>query len=360
MYKNFKIVSIATMLAVLVAVVPAAHGSTFLGSIYVNDADNLFEDQDRDAIVDVNGNDALDVGDVFLGFARIDDHAAPAGSFGALGNRVYAVFTQQIAAIIPPGGPGTGSRLIFEPTTVAGLTLADLIGMPTPANSFSATFDNVAPFPVDLINASPGDENGNGTVNMFDYIAEIVANAGPAPQPSNIAGLRPGQATVGLTGPTALLPDYLIATNTPTADALLAIGGLSALPTLGLGIQIATFTAGLEILVNNDPNVADYARVVAATETVLIPDASDPSGFIRHEQAVVGGTVVGAAGSVNQSEWSHVHPDFGTAANSPGGVVTNADFVVHPLLAEIPEPTAFLVWLVGLLMAGIYRSERQQ
>jgi hypothetical protein len=306
--------------------------------------------------VDVDGDDTFSVGDVLLGFARIDDHAAPTGAFGPLGNRVYSIFTQQVAAINPTGST---HQIVFEPTTAAGLTLTDIIGVATPANSFSAVYDNPAPFPTDLINASPGDVDGNGTINLFDYFAEIINEAGPAPQPSFITGLRPGQATVGLTGPTAALPDYLIANTTVTGSVLITVAGsLASLPTLGLGIVISNFTGGMEITVNNDPNVSDYARVVAATESVLVPDAGDPSGFIRHDLAIVGGNVVGSAGAVNAAEWDNVNPNV--AYNSPGGFVTNADFVVHPLLAEIPEPTAFLVWLVGLLMAGIYRSERQQ
>ena len=309
----------------------------FLAGAYVPDADNFFEDESREAYLDVNGDNTFGVGDVLLGFARMDDHTAPAGAFGALGNRVYAVFSQQVADI---NATASTHEVIFKPTTVAGLKLSDLFpGLGIPAEGMVAAFDSTTPLPIDLINTSPGDITTgppggvatypggppNGTINMWDYLAEIQNNGSL----SFVAGIgNVGGAVATTVGDTPLtlaalsvLPDHFIARTTPIGSLLITTpGAISNLPTLGVGVNVASFEAGLSVVLNNEPSVV-YATLVQATETASLPG-------VFHDAAIVGGTAIGSAGAINRAEWDNTNPD--SAFSNPGGFRDDADFLVHP------------------------------
>jgi hypothetical protein len=362
--------------SIIISLASPAKAAVFLGNIYVTGANNTFEDQDREALIDRSPtgdtpDGVFGVGDVLLGFARLDDHTQPAGAFGDLGNRVYGIFSQQVVDV---NGTGTGPyEVIFDATTVPGLTLSAITGLTLPAEGIAAVFDRTTPFPTDLINVSPGDVNGSGGApNLWDYFAEIVGNAGPVPQPSLVAGIgnaggavltTVGAGTIPDPAAFAPLPDHFIARTTPLGSALITgTLPLALLPTLQTSETIVNFEAGLSILLNNDPDVI-YNRRVSATETVLSPLFSGP--VIRHDLSITRGTVGGVAGdttasppgppAVNASEWTETNPD--SPYSNPGGFITDADFVVNPTV--IPEPGSILVF-AGLFSIGCIVASRSR
>jgi hypothetical protein len=356
-----------SLLAVIGAFVmlPITAQAGFLASTYVSNQDNVYEDQDREALIDVNANNTFDVGDVLLGWARIDDNTSP-GGFGPLGNRVYGIFSQQVADV---NTTGATHEVIFAPTTVAGLTLSEILDTAVPAGGMFAVLSEAAGFSHDLVNASPGDITtgglptypgapANGTTNMWDYLGNIISNGGTLDFVSGIGNVGGAVATTALDAPIALaaftpLPDHFIARTTPTGSGLITGATLAGLPTIPSGVTVANFTAGLSILLNNDPLVT-YNRVVAATETFFAPDGA--GGFVRHDLAIVAGNANGTMGVARASEWDNVNPD--TVLSNPGGFVTNADFVVNPTV--VPEPISAAVWsVVGMGLLAMRRRNKR-
>jgi hypothetical protein len=62
--------------------------ASYLSTIFDDSQLNSFEDQSREAFIDVNQDNAARPGDVLVGFARIDDHFPPVGGIGSTGNKV--------------------------------------------------------------------------------------------------------------------------------------------------------------------------------------------------------------------------------------------------------------------------------
>jgi hypothetical protein len=342
-----RVFSIATVTILLVAMATSVQASVFLGSIYVSGVNNTIEDQNREAFIDRSpGSDTPDgvfgIGDVLIGWARADDHVTP-GGFGPLGNRVYGIFSQQVVDV---NNTGATYEIIFDATTVPGLTLAAITGNPLiHPEGIVAVYDNVVPIPINLITGTggpvPDTTTGppagagtypgappSGTVNIWDYFAHIINNSGPAPEPSFVAGIgnlagavltTPGSIDIAsIGGPAAFapLPDHFIARTTPFGSALIAGGfPLAGLPTVATSTAIASFESGLTILQNNDAAVT-YARLVGATET--------GGGFlgITHDLSITRGAVGGTAGAVNAAEWDNINPD--SPLSNPGGFTTDA------------------------------------
>lgn len=146
--------------------------ATYLSTIFDYSGLNTFEDQSREAFVDVNNDGAVGPGDVMVGFARIDDHFPLVGGVGATGNRIYAIFSQQIKSV---AGTSPNLTLEFEPTTTLGLRLSDLGISGAPANAIVAVYSGFTDI-TDLITSSPGNLTGSSTVNLLDYFAEIRNN----------------------------------------------------------------------------------------------------------------------------------------------------------------------------------------
>src|SRR5438105_2877704 len=63
--------------------------SSFISSALHYGADTTFEDQSREAFVDVDGGGTFSVGDVMLGFIRFDNQS-PDGL--TIANRIYTIF----------------------------------------------------------------------------------------------------------------------------------------------------------------------------------------------------------------------------------------------------------------------------
>lgn len=192
-----------------------------------------------------------------------------------------------------------------------------------------AVYSGTSPI-MGLITTAPTDLTGNGAVNLFDYFhairtgltLDVVAGFGAAPSQAD---------------------DYFRATSSSLAGLkLLTPGGAATIPTIGEGVTVANFTAGLSILVNNDPAIF-YA------ETVVSSLGSS------HQLVVRNGAVSGMADTTDADKWSSVRTDV--LLNNPGGFINDADFVVHPIQArsearvtitpdgtnEVGQPHAFTV-----------------
>lgn len=296
--------------------------SSFYTSILA-EGQNTFEDQNREAYVDVDGDGKLSVGDVLLGFVRLDDHQPIVSGVGSINDRIYAIFSQQVTNITlltGPGGNPVFGQVDFGPTTATGLKLSDIVSG-APANGIIALFSSPVPI-TNLINISPGDTTVNGYINLFDYFKLITANMSL-------------DAVAGISQP----DDYFTATtSSPSGLGLFASGGAATIPNIEQGVTVANFHAGLTIVLNNNP-------VVIYNETVL------STNLTLHELVIKNGSVSGMKNATNSSEWSSILPDLNAyyAGKNPGGFITDADFLVN--VTVIPEPGMFAI-LVSFVTVG--------
>jgi hypothetical protein len=155
MKHRFQKLGLAAALALAVAV-PV--GATDINGGLTSGVLNTIEDQDREAFID-NGDGVLGVGDVFVGFVRLDNFL-PSGADP--GDTVYGIISNQIIAT-NVGGDATIFSLGV--TTVAGLTLAELTGDANATGGMFAIYDGITA--ADLIT------NTIGATTIFDYINYI-------------------------------------------------------------------------------------------------------------------------------------------------------------------------------------------
>ena len=307
---------LGALLAGMLALSPVAH-SSYLDTILTAGTLNVFEDNDREAFIDVDNSGNVSVGDVLIGFVRIDNKTAP-DSF-AINNQLYAIFSQQVATV----GPVFQT---FAPTTVAGLQLSDIVAGADP-NGVVAVFSSNAPI-TNLITTSPGD-------TLQDYFDVILAGM----ELDLVAGFREADDFF-----TAIATIPVTADNNP-ATGLLALEGTD---------NAAFYTAGLSIL----QNFTDFgfAEAVSATNP-LAPGST-------HQLGISGGTATGASDDPNVNDFADASgfgggphnqcQNTGSATNLPCGFRTNADFGVVPI--AVPEPGTVLLLGLGLLaLAGMRR-----
>ena len=346
-FRTGKALGAALMSGLLLLGLGSTADAGFFSSTLTPGVDNRYEDNSREAFFDNPGGTpdrVFGVGDVLLGFVRIDDKTAPNGvNLTTPTPHVYGVFTQQVVAV------GPGGAVIFAPTTVAGLTLASITGLAVPATGVFAVFDSVPGFGVDLITTSPGNVGTGGAVTMKDYINFIVANGSPA--------------MIGLisTAPRTAAGDFLIAQSIFAGASTSQVGPCPAvgttLPCLASGQAVAGFSGGF----TDDPTLTGLQldRVVASNSL-----AADPAfgGIVAglYDIALTQGAVAGFVGAVNASQWTN-GSEFGAfaqcqqdGANTSCGFTDNVTFVVHP--AAVPEPMSLMLVGVGLLgIAGLSR-----
>lgn len=304
----FQTIGLAAALALAVAV-PV--GATDINGGLTPGVLNTVEDQDREAFID-NGDGVLGVGDVFIGFVRLDNFL-PSGSDP--GNTVYGVISNMITAV-NVGGDAT----IFSlgTTTVAGLTLQDLTGDANTTGGMFAIYDGIAP--ADLIT------NTIGALDIFDYIDYIT------------------------TGDLRLVTGIVSVDNYVMVDngAGFAAGTSTALfPTLPTSVTTGSFTGGLDILYNTTNFT--FADAVLTFDALGIPHVT----YV----GIGNGSVRGGLGDGHESQFGYapgytqcIGPNGPTAPTVRCGFVTDADFFVFP--QRIPEPGSLALLGIAML-AGV-------
>lgn len=281
---------------------------------------NTVEDQDREAFIDVDRDGTLSVGDVLIGFVRMDNFL-PAGL--STNNQVYGILSNQITAI----NVGNDTTIFsLGTTTTLGLRLEDLTGNPNTAGAIVALYDRASAFATDLINAAP-----SFATSIFDYINFITANG-----------------TLRLTAGIVASDDYLMVDN---GSGFPAGVSTSLFPSLPTSVTVNSFTGGLSVIYNNTG--------FTFLDAVVTFDAL---GLKHTNQVGIGnGATRGAAGEGRENIWGNA-PGWTQClvggVNTPCGFVTDADYFVVPV--KIPEPASLALFGVSLLgLFGVRRVSKK-
>jgi len=355
------------VLAVVAWAVPTE--ASVLWQTLVGNELNVYEDQDRQTIFDVDGSGSFTQGDIFLGFVQFDNRSLPLPGATLPAGSLHAVFSHILAAdpVVTPFGGFNIYDMTFAPTPAANaLSLQTLLGI-DPGNTLPgapivALYEDVN---LDLIANSPGDFNGDNAFNILDFVAKIGSGNLDA-----VAG--EGDGITEDLSPTSLDDHWTASALLPAgADVIANIQLHENFRLSGGTIGTNSFEAGLSILDGAGPNDPYFLEMV-----------SDGTHGSLHEITIINGSISGGAdlfypdpfvgGQVINPFFSNVptllfpNPPGGPPANAVAagqingwdyyGTSSNADFVVFP----IPEPASIVVWSLLGLVAGVMVWRRKR
>ncbi|GAB4169120.1 MAG: hypothetical protein Fur0039_07730 [Rhodocyclaceae bacterium] len=328
MSKHVSKVKAATLAVGLALAAGGAQAVTIAGGLV--GGGNTLLDESREVYVDVNNDGLFSIGDVIYGYIRISDFQPKAVTGN---NQVYGVFSQQIV-----GSSLGGLGVFFGPTTVAGLTLADLLGGDPNVNAaaIAGFYDRPAPY-VDIINANPPGP----PANMEGYI-DYIRNNGTL------------RVVAGFSDP----DDFLFSLINPLTGA--SVGGSNAafvgLPT---SITVASNSGAFSVSYNNTPFIFQD----------LVPVAG-PGGPVLAEVAVSSGTTAGtgnpADGFANPLPQNWLESGYAGAAQctapDAGGIPrdTNCGFIDKNNFSVnvVPEPGSLALLSLALVGVGALTRRR--
>jgi hypothetical protein len=293
-----------------------AWGQGFTGTL-VPGVLNQYTDQSLEHFFDVNNNGITDVGDVIVGYLRLDARTTPSPGV-ALGNSVVVPFSLQISAVLPGGNPLNpiqNAIISLTPTTAAGLTLATLTGDAVGANAFFAIYQG----------------------NFGDFINNPLNLTTPAMAAASIQANISGPGDLALVGAAVAASDFL---NLQVTNTDFFNGTVASINTIPLGTTVGNINGGLTATVNNTGFTFDL--VPASNPLTVGPDMAQLSftGLLR-----------GAA----------TDPAYGIYGNP--GFQNNITFTLQPqpvVVTDIPEPSSVVLMGIGLsAVAGIVWRRRK-
>ncbi len=281
--------------------------------------ENKLVDESRELFIKGanNSGPGIEAGDILIGFARIDE-ALPGNTLPS--NSAYAVFSQTFTALTAVANdPGFASqyRFGFTATTQAGFTLADLLGVASPAildptSMIAIVSGQVSAFTRDLTVQSVVDVNVDSSFDIFDSFA-LLANEG------NV------DAVFGLLNPAPSGPPGSLDFFRGTTSDQLALN--------------QDFVADLANLANiTDPNttLANFTGFLS-----LVYDRPD-AAIITSGANILSGSVT--------------LPGAGQNVDGSFTFVNKADFVFSAQI--VPEPMSSAVWAILGLSGCVFARRR--
>ena len=279
---------------------------------------NTLEDQDREAFFDFGPNGTPDgvlgVGDVFVGFVRIDDFL-PSNQPG--NDQVYGVISNQIISV----DANDPTILNLGVTTQVGLRLEDITGDANATGGLVAVYDSAVGIG-NLITGPVGADLKANTDLISAQTLRLVAGLGTDPD------------------------SYLQVNNNAAFGAGVSTAALANVPT---SVTLNSFTGGLEVLFNN--------TAFTYLDTVVTVDALGNQHFTQI--GIGNGATRGAIGDGNEGIFTDgsgfgdfnqcIDPD--TGGNLQCGFVTDADFFVNP----VSEPGTLALFGAALFGLGVLR-----
>lgn len=351
-----KLKNLAAAIASCAAVAVAAPASAAPLANLISGGFNTFDDQSYDMFFDIDGNGLVSDGDVTVGLLRIDDVTEPSTiNLGA--RELYAVFALEVTNTFTQGVGGPGF-FNWIPSTVPGLTLAEIVGSPLPAqdragDALAAVYTDVGfDYIADQSAGTIGDVDGNAGFTGLDYIhslsttgtLELVAGFLPAAEPED---------------------DDFINVNLPTTSALGILNGATQ------NDLFASFNGGLSILTNLSGRTF-LREVCTPLDATGGPGTPCALGSATKHDMRLDGTVNGLSqAAVNEDFFGNTgvddagDPDFipgaaGSMEVCSGGACTN--YMVYGAgndsifrIASVPEPATLAIVGLGLLGIGFGR-----
>jgi hypothetical protein len=276
MRKALLLFSIAAFVAVGA---PIASANVLSSLLAVNDTDDSLTDDSLGFIVDTDDSGGLpDPGDVAFGIAWLDDiNGIIAPDPRAVAGRAYIVYSVEFVTIDSTTGAAT-----YQPTTVVGYTLSDILGVAVDDDSVAAIVERTgAPTAAD-----PFFPKVDITNNDYKFGNNTFANATPAEMIDDING----SDADGLMS----AADFLFAVGILDSVDFFETGDLDF--NAGIAKWQIDVTAGLSITdpgslnpLNFQPLVTNNlyeAAVLSATQTLeggdstTLPEFND-DGYIR-------------------------------------------------------------------------------